>query len=163
MLKPSKSTHQQARMLIDTPFEEAFDNFTVLASRLMAVPVSIVSIIDHEGDRQFFKSQCGLDHPWSKTRQTPLSHSFCRIVAESNLPLEVTDARKDDRVKDNAAIDGLGVIAYLGTPIYAADGTPIGSFCAIDSKPRQWTDSDMDTLRRLVAGETLRVCRRPST
>jgi PAS domain S-box-containing protein len=149
MLYLSKSTHQQAQTLLDTPSEDAFDNFTVLASRLMGVPVSIVSIIDYEGDRQFFKSQCGLDSPWSEARQTPLSHSFCRTVAETNLPLRVTDARLDERVKDNPAVTELNVIAYLGTPIYAADGTPIGSFCAIDSAPREWTESDLDTLKRL--------------
>ena len=149
MLYPSKSTHQQAQTLLDTPSEDAFDNFTVLASRLMGVPVSIVSIIDYEGDRQFFKSQCGLDSPWSEARQTPLSHSFCRTVAETNLPLRVTDARLDERVKDNPAVKELNVIAYLGTPIYGADGTPIGSFCAIDSAPREWTESDLDTLKRL--------------
>lgn len=149
MLHQPTETHQHARALLDTLSEDAFDNFTVLASRLMRVPVSIVSIIDYEGDRQFFKSQCGLDRPWSESRQTPLSHSFCRTVAESNLPLKVTDAREDGRVKNNPAIHALGVIAYLGTPIYAADGTPIGSFCVIDGEPRQWTECDLDTLTRL--------------
>ena len=82
----------------------------VLVSRLMNVPVAIISIIDYDGDRQFFKSQCGLALPWSETRQTPLSHSFCRIVAESNAPMRVSDARTDDRVKNNPAITALGVI-----------------------------------------------------
>lgn len=80
-------THQTAKALLDTDPEDAFDKFTVLASRLMGVPVSTVSIIDYDGRRQFFKSQRGLDAPWSETRQTPLSKSFCRLVAENNLPL----------------------------------------------------------------------------
>lgn len=150
MLSASTGTHLHARALLDTLSEAEFDNFTVLVSRLMNVPVAIISIIDYDGDRQFFKSQCGLALPWSETRQTPLSHSFCRIVAESNAPMRVSDARTDDRVKNNPAITALGVIAYLGTPIYVADGTPIGSFCAIDSVPREWTKGDLDTLTRLA-------------
>ena len=142
-------TSPAARALLDTPQEDVFDNFTHLASRLMRAPVSLVSIIDFDGDRQFFKSQCGLPEPWSETRQTPLSHSFCKLVVAGTEPLCVTDSRSDSRVKDNPVIDLLGVIAYLGVPIVADTGMVIGSFCVIDHVPRQWTQEDIDTLQRL--------------
>lgn len=142
-------TSPAARALLDTPQEDVFDNFTHLASRLMKAPVSLVSIIDFDGDRQFFKSQCGLPAPWSVTRQTPLSHSFCKLVVAGTEPLSVTDSRLDCRVKDNPVIEMLGVVAYLGVPIVADTGAVIGSFCVIDHVPRQWTLEDMDTLQRL--------------
>lgn len=142
-------TSPAARALLDTPPEDVFDNFTRLASRLMRAPVSLVSIIDHDGNRQFFKSQCGLPMPWSETRQTPLSHSFCRIVAERNECLRVTDAREDVRVRGNPVIDLLGVVAYLGVPVHSETGEVLGSFCVIDSVPRDWTEEDIDTLQRL--------------
>lgn len=142
-------TSLAARALLDTPQEDVFDNFTHLASRLMKAPVSLVSIIDHEGDRQFFKSQCGLPAPWSVTRQTPLSHSFCKLVVAGAEPLRVTDSRADSRVKDNPVIELLGVIAYLGVPIVADTNEVIGSFCVIDHVPREWTKEDIDTLQRL--------------
>ncbi len=135
--------------LLDTPAEDVYDNFTVLASRLIKAPVSLVSIIDQVGNRQFFKSQFGLPAPWNKARETPLSHSFCRLVVASNSRLCVTDARQDSLVKDNPVIDLLGVEAYLGVPILAEDNSAIGSFCVIDNKPRDWTDADIDTLERL--------------
>ena len=142
-------TSPAARALLDTPQEDVFDNFTHLASRLMKAPVSLVSIIDFDGDRQFFKSQCGLPAPWSVTRQTPLSHSFCKLVVAGSEPLSVTDSRLDSRVKDNPVIEMLGVVAYLGVPIMADTGEVIGSFCVIDQLPRQWTAEDIDTLQRL--------------
>ena len=143
------STPAATRALLDTPPEDVFDNFTRLASRLLRAPVSLVSLIDTDGDRQFFKSQCGLPAPWSETRQTPLSHSFCKLVVDSTSPLRITDSRTDPRVAGNPVIDLLGVVAYLGVPVRADDGQVIGSFCAIDSTPRDWTEDDLDALSRL--------------
>lgn len=84
--------------------------------------------------------------PWSVSRQTPLTHSFCQHVVVSEGPLRVEDARRDPRVCTSAAIGDLNVIAYLGTPIRAASGHILGSLCAIDTSPREWTADDETTL-----------------
>src|SRR5215218_1770618 len=97
--------------LLGAPAEERFDRLTRLARRLLGVPVALVSILD--ADRQFFLSAQGLPEPWAGLRQTPLSHSFCRSVVETGLPLSVADAREDARVRGNPAIEELGVVAYL--------------------------------------------------
>ena len=149
MTFPHDATPAFTRALLDTPPEEVFDNFTQLASQLMKAPVSLVSLIDFDGDRQFFKSQCGLPSPWSETRQTPLSHSFCKLVVEQNQHLRITDSREDIRVSGNPVIDLLGVVAYLGVPIATHTGEVIGSFCVIDHVARDWTDADIDALHRL--------------
>jgi hypothetical protein len=44
--------------LLDSPPEEAFDRLTRLATTLLRVPVSIVSLVDD--NRVFLKSQCGV-------------------------------------------------------------------------------------------------------
>ncbi len=134
--------------LLDSPPEDEFDKITALASRLLRVPVSLVSLVDAE--RQFFKSVRGLAEPWAARRETPLTHSFCQHVVMSDAPLQVNDAREDPLVRDNRAVEELGVIAYLGMPLRAAGGVTIGSLCAIDSKPRAWTSDDFATLRDLA-------------
>jgi two-component sensor histidine kinase len=135
--------------LMDSPAEDVFDRLTRLAARLLDVPVSLVSLVDDQ--RQFFKSACGLGAPWSEARQTPLSHSFCQHVVLSDAPLIIHDARRDARVCDNLAIRDLDVVAYLGIPLHAPDGQPLGSFCAIDSKPRDWTDDELSLLSDLAS------------
>ncbi len=137
--------------LLDAPPEEAFDNLTALTTRVLGISVSLVSIIDTEQDRQFFKSQTGLPEPWAKRRQTPLSHSFCQYVRRTGRELVVSDARITDLVRDNLAIADLNVIAYLGAPIFDPAGTPIGALCAIDDKPRLWTDENRTMLSKLAA------------
>src|ERR1035438_504511 len=101
--------------ILDTEPEEDFDRFTRLATELLGVPVSLVSLV--AGDRQFFKSQQGLPQLWADARQTPLSHSFCQHVVKSGKRLVVEDASESALVSDNLAVRDLGVIAYAGMPL----------------------------------------------
>ncbi|HEX8835123.1 MAG TPA: ATP-binding protein [Abditibacteriaceae bacterium] len=134
--------------LLDSPPEEAFDRLTRLATKLLGVPVSLVSLVGAQ--RQFFKSQTGLVEPWASRRETPLSHSFCRHVVTTGKPLLVTDARRHPLLCDNGAIPDLGVIAYAGIPLETHEGYALGSLCVIDAKPRQWTTDEIDILEALA-------------
>ena len=138
----------QREALLDTPAEQAFDRLTRLATSVLGVPVALVSLVDEH--RQFFKSAIGLPEPWASLRETPLSHSFCQHVVERQAPFIVSDARLDPVTGNNAAIDELGVVAYAGFPIVAANDVVIGSLCAIDSQPREWTGAQLDVLRELA-------------
>jgi len=150
--------------VLDAPAEEVFDNLTRLAIDLFGVPVALISIVDFENDRQFFKSSCGLAEPWSVCRETPLSHSFCRHVVTNDRPLVISNARQDPVVKDNEAIETLGVIAYMGVPIHGPDAKAVGALCVIDEQPREWTEAELANLQRLAGAVTdqikLRAARR---
>ena len=136
--------------LLDAPPEPSFDNLTALASQIIGTPMSLVSIVDFEGGRQFFKSQLGLNDPWATERQTPLSHSFCQHVVRKNDALVVDNAPEHPLVKNNLAIPDLGVIAYLGVPIYAPGKQPVGALCVIEGEQRSWTEGEVATLKRLA-------------
>lgn len=126
--------------LLDSPPEARFDRLTRLLCRALNAPVALISLVDDK--RQFFKSQVGLPQVWADERQTPLTHSFCQHVVTSENPLRIDDARANPLVRDNAAVQDLDVIAYLGVPIRSASGHVLGSLCAIDNKPRVWSDDD---------------------
>lgn len=134
---------------MDSPIEEVFDRVSRLATRVLGTPVSLVSIVD--GDRQFFKSQVGLPEPWASSRGTPIGHSFCRYVAETDHPLAIADARHHPLVAENGAVVDLSVVAYLGVPVHDVRGTVLGSFCVISDEPRQWTVADLAVLGDLAA------------
>ncbi|MET3889357.1 methyl-accepting chemotaxis protein [Bosea sp. OAE506] len=134
--------------LLDSARDPAFDNLTRLAKDMLGVPVALISLVD--ADRQWFKSAEGLPEPWASRRETPLSHSFCKHVVESGKPFTVEEAVSHPLVKDNMAIPDIGVQAYLGMPLVLPGGVVIGSLCAIDSKPRQWTEDDHTLLRELA-------------
>jgi len=125
------------------------DRLTKLVTALLDVPVSLISLV--EADRQVFAGSSGLEPPWAEWQETPLTHSFCQHAVMSGAPLAIDDAREHPLVRGNAAIDDLGVVAYLGIPLTTSTGARIGSFCAIDSKPRAWTQSDVRVLEDLAA------------
>ena len=125
------------------------ERFARLVAHMLGVPVALVSLV--ESDRQVFPGQVGLAEPWATTRQTPLSHSMCQHVTTTGSPLVLTDARQDQRTCDNLATDDLGVIAYAGMPLTDGAGHVLGSLCAIDNRPRTWTQRELDNLADLAA------------
>src|SRR5947208_12423373 len=127
IVDPARLTLLQHTELLDSPPEEAFDRFTKLASKLLHTPVALVSLVDKE--RQFFKSAAGYGEPLLDiSRETPLSHSFCRYVVTSGSSFVVTDARTHPLLHDSIAVRELGVVAYAGMPLTLPSGQTLGSF-----------------------------------
>jgi signal transduction histidine kinase len=141
--------------LLDSPANPAFDRLTRLASRILPVPTSLVSLVDI--DHQFYKSFVGVAEPWATTRETPLSHSFCKHVIDSGEPLIVEDAREHELVKNNPAIAEMNVIAYAGFPLFTSDHQTLGTFCVVDAKPRRWTPADLQILEELAAAAMVEI------
>src|SRR6202042_3160856 len=139
--------------LMDSEPEEVFDRLTRLATKLLGAPVATMTLVDDT--RQYFKSSVG-----TAVKQTPLSHSFCQHVVTGGAPLVVTDARRDPRVKDNDAVDDLDVIAYCGVPLTDADGHTLGSFCAIEHTPREWTEIEIEILTERAHTSMTELARR---
>ncbi len=137
--------------LVDAPPEEEFDKFTRLVTHVLSVPVALVSFVEENRDRQYFKSQIGLTGIWAEERQTPLSHSFCQFVKRDNRPLIVEHAPEDARVCDNLAIRDLGVRAYLGVPVHGPNGAALGALCAIEPQRRTWKEEEVDLMVDLAA------------
>lgn len=134
--------------------EPAFDRVTRLVTHKLGVPVSLLSVIDDARERQFFKSLVGLQEPWASRQETPMTHSFCQYVVATGDALVIADARTDDMLSCNSAIEELGVVAYLGAPVFDPRGEAIAAICAIDGEPREWTVKEvefMTVLGRLVS------------
>jgi PAS domain S-box-containing protein len=145
---PARLAALHETALLDSATEDGFDALTRLASRILRAPVALVVLV--EGDRQFFKSHHGLPEPYDSTRQTPLTHSFCKHIVLSREPLVIEDAREHPDFRNHPAIEDLGVIAYLGIPLMTRDGQVLGSFCVIDHEPRSWSSEDVEIMSDLA-------------
>jgi formate hydrogenlyase transcriptional activator len=134
--------------LLDSAPEEAFDRLTRMATAVLHVPISIVSLVDR--DRLFFKSQSGLAEPLASLRQGPIQDSFCRHAVCTRTTLAVPDSRRDPAFERYPSISGLGAIAYAGVPLITSQGHALGTFCVVDGQPRQWTEEEIGILRVLA-------------
>jgi GAF domain-containing protein len=135
--------------VLDTAPEEGLDRLSRIACRMLRVPISLISLVDRE--RQFFKSCVGLPEPLASRRQTPVSHSFCQHVVGSGRPLIIEDARSNPLVRANPAVEQMGIVAYAGIPLVTSAGQTVGSFCAIDHRPRAWSFDDIEALQEIAA------------
>jgi signal transduction histidine kinase len=126
----------------------SFDHHARLVQRVLGVSTATVSLV--EADRQVLPGAVGLAAPYDELRETPLTHSFCRYVVADQLPLVVADARTDPRLARSPAVTEMGVVAYAGWPIRDVTGRVVGSLCAIESEPREWTSADLEVLEDLA-------------
>ena len=131
--------------LLDTPAEAVFDRITRLAAQVLNVPIALVSLVD--ADRQWFKSCAGLD-----AVETPREVAFCAHAIMQAAPLIVADATQDVRFSANPLVTGdPNIRFYAGVPLRSAGGLAIGTLCAIDSKPRQFSADETNILIDLAA------------
>jgi diguanylate cyclase (GGDEF)-like protein len=142
--------------VLDTSEEAAFDEIVALAARLTNTPISLVSLIDE--NRQWFKAHAGLE-----ARETPRDQAFCaHAILDPNTPLVVPDARQDPRFADNPLVTGgPGIRFYAGVPLVNPEGHALGTLCVIDSKPREFSADEQNSLVTLAhtVGTTLELRR----
>jgi len=132
--------------LLDTPREAPFDRIANLVKTVMDVPIATISLIDR--DRQWLKACVGLDN----ADNMPRGISFCNHTIKSREPMYVPDAKLDPRFRDNPLVTGPPHIgSYLGVPLSTPDGYNLGSLCALDYKPRTFTESQIAVMKSFAA------------
>ncbi|MEA2490771.1 MAG: hypothetical protein QOH21_2563, partial [Acidobacteriota bacterium] len=149
---PVRLAAVRATALLDSPAEASFDRLTRLAARLTGAPVTFISLVDDQ--RDFYKSCFGFPEPLASERQMT-GTTFCHYALTSQGPLVIEDTLADPVYRLVPTVQSLGVRAYLGVPLTLASGQTIGSFCAIDFQPRQWSQLDIEVMIEL-ATSTLR-------
>jgi GAF domain-containing protein len=131
--------------ILDTPPDGAFDRITSLAARLFDVPISIISIVDH--DRIWFKSHYGIVADEIGRDPGLCASAVCQLE-----PWIVNDAALDVRTVDNPLVAGeLGLRFYLGVPLVTGEGFNLGTLNVIDVEPREVTEDEIRTLEDLAA------------
>ena len=120
---------------------------TRLAVKLLNVPAAFISLVDD--NRDFYKSASGFGEPLHSARQLT-GRTFCHYAIQSSAPLVIDDAAGHPVYRNVPTVQSLGVAAYVGVPLVMDDGQAIGSFCAIDNKPRRWTPVEIEVLTELA-------------
>ena len=148
--------------ILDTPHERDFDEIVDYVARLCDAPIALITLVEDE--RQWFKAARGFE-----LRETPVTVSICfHALAEDEL-LEIPDTAQDPRTAENPFCTGPDAIRfYAGALLRLEGGTPIGTLCVLDRRPRRLTEAQRETLillarqvvRQIELREALTVQRR---
>ncbi|MEO7823146.1 MAG: GAF domain-containing sensor histidine kinase [Gemmatimonadaceae bacterium] len=157
---PGRLATLHATGLLDSEVEEVFDRLTKLAVKVLGVPAAFLSLVD--SNRDFYKSASGFGEPLQSSRQLT-GRTFCHYAIESAAPLVINDTVADPIYSQVATVKSLSVGAYVGVPLVMKNGHAIGSFCAIDVKPRQWTATEIEVLTELAASAKREIELRAAT
>ena len=135
----------QRYQILDTPPDGSFDRVTALAARRFNVPISIISIVDH--DRIWFKSHHGVD-----VEEIGRDPGLCASAILSSQAHVLVDASLDPRSLANPLVAGdFGLRFYAGVPLQTADGYNLGTLCVIDQLPRPIDEGQIEDLRDLAS------------
>lgn len=113
----------------DTPPEQRFDKFVLLARAAFAAPIALVSI-----------------HGTGVSQTT-----FCSHAIEADDTFIVNDAPLDVRFANDAlVIDAPAIRFYAGHPIRTPDGVAVGTLCIFDTEARTLSGDQVAMLRSLA-------------
>jgi len=123
-------------------FEEATQNI----SRLLAMPICILSIMDT--DVQRFKSVVGLSslglmNQLAAARSLPKQESFCTHVIDSGRTFILPDATVHPAFSRSLLVHQYGIQAYLGVPLITTEGCCIGTLAVMDLLPHEFTPQEI--------------------
>ncbi|MES2919026.1 MAG: PAS domain S-box protein [Pseudomonadota bacterium] len=142
-----------ALRVLDGAPDPELDRLTRLASRVFAMPVALVSLLDAE--REWFFSRVGLALP-----EMARALAFCDHAIRESGPLVIADAHLDPRFCHNPAVTGPPRIRfYAGQAVYSMAGLPLGAFCVIDHVPREFGEDERRLLADLAAMAEARLQR----
>lgn len=123
----------------------ALQEICEVAAQIMRTPASLVSLL-HEKDQRLVAA-IGLEIS-SISRDL----AFCAHTMAAQKPMLVVDAVADHRFASNPLVRAAPYIrAYAGVPLEAACGVRVGTLCAIDFEPREFSHQQIELLSKLGA------------
>lgn len=138
--------------LLETSSEERFDGLARLTAQILGVPATTITLV--VADREFIKSVFpagSIALGWSD-----LNATFSAEVVTSGYPVIVPDVHNEPLAAGRA----LRARAYAQVPLVNDKGSILGTLCAMDDQPRQWTPRDIDTMSALASAVISEIERR---
>lgn len=153
-LPPHQRDQHREQILSDLNLQKAesiplFDEATQTVSRLLAMPICILSTVDT--DLQHFKSAVGLSslglmNQLAAARSIPRQESFCTHVIDSGKTFALEDATAHSAFSHSLLVHQYGIQSYLGVPLLTAEGTCIGTLAVMDLLPHSFTQQEIACL-----------------
>ena len=130
--------------IIDTPAEQVYDDLVSLAAQCCKAPTAVLTFIDT--DRAFVKASLNGPPLGTENRED----AFCNTtIQQPSRTMIVSNAHDDPRFAKNWKVTSGMLTFYAGASVIA-DGVALGALCVVDTKPRDFSEENMETLEKLA-------------
>jgi hypothetical protein len=117
-----------------------FDRLTRIAQAYFDSETAYVGLIDDR--EQSFLSCHGAD-----IGSLPREESVCAFQILEDGEMVIEDLYEDARIGENGSVREFGFRSYAGAPLVTPSGARVGSFCVMDTEPRDFGEDDREVLR----------------
>jgi signal transduction histidine kinase len=125
--------------------EPHFDAVAELGRKLLQAPIAFVAFQDEQ--TQSFKAHAGLPIEAFSRRE-----AICNYALLQDDMFVVPDLKADERFASMPYVVGEPYLRfYAGMPLAIEKGLPVGTFCIMDTRPRELSPEERETLGQLAA------------
>ena len=141
-------------LILDSGPERAYDEITRLLATTLAVPITMVNLLDAE--RDWFKACVGIQQT-----QSPAVTSFCEAFFNTTRDLIVVgDTLLDPQFAAHPMVTARPFIRFYAAARLVVRGETVGTLCAYDVRPRQLSAEQLGHLRTLASAAVELIGRR---
>ena len=126
------------------PVEGMFNRLAMNLARSFDAPITLISAAD--GKRHFWEAQCGLPENALSADGSEWDGSICSTVVFTDSIFVVADIADDVQFAGDPFLKDHGIRFCAAAPLRDRDQRVIGSLCVLDTRPRQITDKQRETL-----------------
>lgn len=144
-----------ALRLTEPDVQHILRDITREASTTLGLPIGLVTIVLDEA--QYFAAQHGLGGWLNEAGGTPVEWSFCKFTVADKASFVVSDARTNTLVQDSPLVTQDGLRCYAGMPLITSRGHAVGSLCVAGTESRDFSEADLQTLKRFAAEAMRRI------
>ncbi len=131
------------------------DRWARIALKAFDAPLAMISLM--VGGYPVLKGRAERPEAWPTESGSPGVDPFCRQIAISGRLLVIPDAERYRRGEFAPATSDEGWSAYLGTPLFGAQGRVLGVLSLLDPHPRAWSPEDTALLADLSSAMVTEV------
>jgi predicted PurR-regulated permease PerM/GAF domain-containing protein len=128
----------------DGPVEGMFNRLAMNLARSFDAPIALITAAD--GKRHFWEAQCGLPEDALSTDGSEREGSICSTVVFSDSILVVADIADEEQFAGDPFLKDRGIRFCAAAPLRDRDARVVGSLCVLDTRPRQITEKQRETL-----------------
>jgi len=149
LLKPANEAQRLAALLeldlLETRRFPELDRLTALAADVCGAEISVITLHTFDEGIQISSSTGVVPHG-----TVPRGDTYCTHILLKPRTLVITDAASDPAFRNNRFfIEAPHARSYVGVPIAAEDGLPVGVMCVVHKDADKFSQADIGRLEKI--------------